>query len=231
MSKPILPDHLTEKISTMINAGLSTIDIYDEIIEEASPHEESEDQVTGCISSIRSKATLKNKNIKNYPEKKLTIPAGKNFDTNPHSDNIKQLNTVMSENKFKSLCDPVVMDILQNYEQFKLVESANNVSGFHNPPFDFIAFKGKTPYLIAFKGSLNSFNSPGETQKRRLKELMSHFEGLKLALIQVRINTGEYRIFYNNEINLFFDGRKISIAPVVHWIDGKLNKSDCRCLT
>jgi hypothetical protein len=130
----------------------------------------------------------------------------------------------MPEKRFENLCEPVVMDILQNYEGFKLVESANNVSGFHNPPFDYFAFKGKTPYIIEFKGSLNSFNSPGETQKRRIKELMSQIEGLKLALIQVRFNTGEYRIFYNNEMNLFFDGRKVSIAPVVDWIYGKLDR-------
>jgi hypothetical protein len=224
MSKPILPDALREKISTMIDAGLSTIDIYDEIIEEASPHVESEEQVTGCISSIRGKVTLKNKNIKKYPEKKIVIPPRKSFDTKPHVDNIKQLNTVMPEKRFENLCEPVVVDILQNYEGFKLVESANNVSGFHNPPFDYFAFKGKTPYIIEFKGSLNSFNSPGETQKRRIKELMSQIEGLKLALIQVRFNTGEYRIFYNNEMNLFFDGRKVSIAPVVDWIYGKLDR-------
>jgi len=224
MPKPILPDDLRIKIATLIDNGLSTIDIYDDIIEEAAPHAESEDQVTKCISSIRGKVTLKNKNIKTYPEKKITIPGRKTFDSKPHTDNIKQLNTVMPEKKFESLCEPVVMDILQNYEGFKLVESANNVSGFHNPPFDFFAFKGKTPYIIEFKGSLNSFNSPGETQKRRIKELMSHIDGLKLALIQVRINTGEYRIFYNNEMNLFFDGRKVSIAPVVEWIAGKLDR-------
>ena len=226
MSKPILPDTLSNKIEAMICNGLSTIDIYDQIIDEAAMHAESEELVIKCISSIRGKLTLKNKNIKVYPEKKITIPAAKKFNTDPHIDNIKQLNTVMPQKKFESLCEPVVMDILQNYEQFKLVESANNVSGFDNPPFEFFAFKGKTPYIIASKGSLNSFNSPGETQKRRLKELMSHFEGLKLAFIQVRINTGEYRIFYNNETNLFFDGRKISIAPLVQWIDGKLNKTD-----
>ncbi len=224
MPKPILPDQLREKISTLIDHGLSTIDIYDQVIDEAAIHAESDEQVTRCISSIRGKVTLKNKNIKIYPEKKITVPGRKPFDANPHTDNIKQLNTVMPEKKFESLCEPVVMDILQNYEGFKLVESANNVSGFHNPPFDFFAFKGKTPYIIEFKGSLNSFNSPGETQKRRIKELMSQIDGLKLALIQVRINTGEYRIFYNNEMNLFFDGRKVSIAPVVEWIDGKLDR-------
>ncbi len=226
MSKPILPDILSNKIEAMICDGISTIEIYDQVIDEVAIHVESEEQVIRCISSIRGKASLKNKNIKTYPEKKLTIPARKNFDTKPHTYNIKQLNTVMPEKKFESLCEPVVIDILQNYEGFKLVESANNVSGFHNPLFDFFAFKGKTPYIIEFKGSLNSFNSPGEMQKRRIKELMSHIDGLKLALIQLRINTGEYRIFYNNEINLFFDGRKVSIAPVIEWIEGKLKKTD-----
>lgn len=224
MPKLILPDHLREQITNLITQGMSTIDIYDLVTDEAALNTESEEQVTRCISSIRSKVTFNNKNIKPVIEKNTNIPACKSFDTAKHIDTIEQLNRVMPEKKFQRICEPVVADILQNYEGFKRIESAGDIPGFHNPPFDFLAFKGKTPYIIECKVSLNSFTSPGETQKRRLKELMSHFDGLKLAFVQVRISTGEYRIFNNNEINLFFDGRKVSIAPVVEWIDRWLNR-------
>jgi hypothetical protein len=57
-----------------------------------------------------------------------------------------------------------------------------------------------------------------------MKEVIAHVDGLNIALLQIIINTGEYRIFYNDEMNLFFDGKKISVKPVVDWIKSKLTK-------
>ena len=45
MPKPILPDDLRLKISTLIEYGLSTIDIYDQMIDEAAIHTELDGQV------------------------------------------------------------------------------------------------------------------------------------------------------------------------------------------
>lgn len=226
MPNHILPDDITEQISLMISSGMSTIDIYDRIFDQSALVSESEELVLKLISSIKSKITFNNKNIKPFPERKLVIPSIKKFDTDPHSDIINRLNRVITEKRFESLCKPIVLDILQNNEGFTKAESAENIPGFDKPPFDYLAFKGKTPYLIECKVALNSFNSPGETDKRRIKELMSQIDGLKMAIIQVRVNTGEYRIFFNNETDLFFDRRKVSVAPVIEWIESKMKKPE-----
>jgi hypothetical protein len=56
--------------------------------------------------------------------------------------------------------------------------------------------------VIEFKGSLKSFNHPGETQKRRMRELLERIEGLNAALIQVKIETRQYRMFYGRELDV-----------------------------
>jgi len=223
MSKPILPDHLRKKIIDLFEQGFSSVEIYDEVYEEAMPYVESEEQYGRCISSIKGKVTLKQK-AKITPVKKQKIPCRKKFDIKQDPDITAQLSGTLTGRQIEKLCEPVAIDILKNFEGFKKIESSNNVSGFHNPPFDFFAFKKGKPFIIEFKGSLNTFNSPGETQKRRMKEVLGLIDGLNIALLQVIINTGEYRIFYNDEMDLFFDGKKISVKPVVDWIKSKLTK-------
>jgi len=90
MPKQILPDHLREQVTNLITRGMSTIDIYDLVIDEAALNTESEEQVIRCISSIRSKVTFNNKNIKPVIEKNNNIPARKSFDTAKHIDTIEQ---------------------------------------------------------------------------------------------------------------------------------------------
>ncbi len=68
----------------------------------------------------------------------------------------------------------------------------------------FFALKDSTPYIIEAKTSLKNFISPGETQKRRLKEVMDRVENLNIAILQIRLGPGEFRIFYNDDTNLFF---------------------------
>ena len=131
----------------------------------------------------------------------------------------------MIERKFGNLCEDIVIDILENYEGFKNTENANKAPHFHNPPFDFFAFKGGKPFVIEFKGSLNNYHPLGETQKRRLKELLKRIRRLNVALLQVKLNAAEYRIFYNDDMNLFFDGKKVSINPVIEWIETKPDES------
>ncbi|MDM8539218.1 hypothetical protein QUF70_20885, partial [Desulfobacterales bacterium HSG17] len=84
------------------------------------------------------------------------------------------------------------------------------------------------PYMIEFKGSLNNFNAPGETQKKRLKELLERIEELHIALIQIKLNKSEYRIFYNDEMNLFFDGKQMPLEPVEEWLRHQIEKKQDR---
>ena len=125
---------------------------------------------------------------------------------------------------FESSCEEIVVDILKNYEGFTSIESANEASSFTNPPFDFFGVKKGKPFIIEFKGSLQSFNSPGETQKRRLKELLDRIEDLNIALIQVNLKTAKYRILYNDQLSIFFDGRKMPLEPIEKWVRQRMNK-------
>jgi hypothetical protein len=138
---------------------------------------------------------------------------------------IDQLSPDVIGSEFENLCGGIVIDILENYEGFKHSENANKAPHLHNPPFDFFAFKGSKPFVIEFKGSLDNYHPPGETQKRRLRELLKRMGRLNIALLQGKINTAEYRIFYNDAVNLFFDGKKVSINPVAEWVRKRLDKA------
>jgi hypothetical protein len=105
-----------------------------------------------------------------------------------------------------------------NYEGFTDIIDSNDVKGFHNPPFDFLAFRGDKPFIIEFKGSLDNFNSPGETQNRRMLKILKRIKDLNIALLQVKLKKSQYRILYNRELELFFDGREAPLEPVVEWI-------------
>jgi hypothetical protein len=142
-------------------------------------------------------------------------PKPKSFDTTKHQKMIKKLDANMSELEFERASEVVVYDILQNYEGFARVEKGPDYRG---TPFDFFGFKDGAPYMIEFKGSLKSFNAPGETQKRRLKEILNVIEGLNVALLQAKLLKGQYRIFYNEEMEILFRKRHAQIEPIVDWI-------------
>jgi hypothetical protein len=138
-------------------------------------------------------------------------PKPKQFDVDKHSESISELTENMSEKKFEKSCESVALDILRNYEGFEGVEKGPK---FQGTPFDFFGYKNGTPYIIEFKGSLNHFHTPGETQKRRLTELLKNIEGLKVALLQVKLSKGQYRIFYDDDMEILFRGRKASLKKI-----------------
>jgi len=113
---------------------------------------------------------------------------------------------------YKKVCTDIVIDILANYEGFTKVENGPN---FRGRLFDFFGFKDGEPHMIAFKGSLNSFNHPGETQKRRLLQVLDRITGLKAARIQVKVRDGKYRFYNNEQRAILFYGPKMPIKPIV----------------
>ena len=125
----------------------------------------------------------------------------------------------MSEKEFEQACEPVALDILQNYENFERVEKGPNFGG---TLFDFFGFKDGSFYIIELKSSLNHFNAPGETQKRRLKELIKSIKGIKIALLQVKLNKGVYRIFFNEDMEVLFQERRVPLEPIQDWIKKRL---------
>ena len=143
----------------------------------------------------------------------------KEFDARKHKKVISQLREHMDLKKFEEMCYPIAKDILQNYEGFERVEKGPE---FQGTPFDFFGFKSDGPYIIEFKGSLNYFNSPGETEKWRMQELLNRVECLKTALLQVKLKKAQYRILYNEEMGYLFHGPKASIEPIEKWIKDRL---------
>lgn len=142
----------------------------------------------------------------------ITRPTAKRFDSSKYSRVIANLSKNMSEVEFERLSEVVVPDILENYENFNRVIKGQN---FRGTPFDFLGFKKGKPYIIEFKGALRSFNTPGETQKRRLQKVLDRVEGLLVALLQVKLEKSHYRIFYEEEIELLFKGTMAPIEPII----------------
>jgi len=149
----------------------------------------------------------------------MSRPKPKEFDVDKHSESISKLTENMSEKEFEQACEPVALNILQNYENFERVEKGPNFGG---TPFDFFGFKDGSFYIIELKSSLNHFNAPGETQKRRLKELLKSIKGIKIALLQVKLNKGEYRIFFNEDMEVLFQERRVPLEPIQDWIKKRL---------
>ncbi len=145
----------------------------------------------------------------------ISRPTPKQFDNAKYQNLIRGLSENMSELEFEGSLEVVAYDILENYEGFEKVEKGPK---FRGTPFDFFGFKNGEPYIIEFKGSLKRFNSPGEIQKRRMREVLFLTEGLNLALLQVKLRKGEYRIFYKEEMEILFQRREVPIKPIITWI-------------
>ena len=139
----------------------------------------------------------------------------KDFDTKEYEEIIKKLSPHMDLREFEELCSPIATDILQNYEGFERVEKGPKFTG---TPFDFFGFKNGEPYIIEFKGSLRYFHTPAETEKRRMRELLNKIQGLQIALLQVKLGEAQYRILYNDEMNILFYGGKAPFEPIETWI-------------
>jgi hypothetical protein len=239
---PILPDDLRAKVIDFFLEGKSTLEVYDLIYDEAITLVESEAQLAHCLRRLKGVASKrlggpKQKEPHNCTQKvvasqrdwefkdtdrgTLIPPSQRTFDHTKHMHIINSLSETMLGKDFERACQPIVLDILKQ-EGFSNLLDSNNVRGFHNPPFDFLGFKDGKVFIIEFKGSLASFNSPGETQKRRIQELRRRIENLNVALLQVKLKAGKYRLLCNHELDLLFDGREIPLDPVVAWIQEQI---------
>jgi hypothetical protein len=218
MTKTVLPEPLRLKIIEFYQEGMSSLDIYDLVYEDTLKHVSSEKQLSKCLSSLKGKATFLSGEKKETKTSSILPPKQKIFDNTKHLNIISSLSESILGKDFEKLCHPIVIDILTNYEGFTDIIDSNNVDSFHNPPFDFFGFRDGKPFIIEFKGSLENFNSPGETQKRRMQELLSRVKDLNIALLQVKVRKGQYRILCNQEMDLLFDGREIPLDPVIDWL-------------
>jgi hypothetical protein len=223
MKDGILPKDIRLKIIGLFNAGLSSLEVYDQVCEEALRHVASDNQLLRCISRLRCEANNRTGEKEELKSESTASPKPKTFDNTKHMHIINSLCATMPGKDFEKACHPIVFDILKNYEGFCDIVDSNDVKGFHNPPFDFLGFKDDKAFIIEFKGSLENFNSPGETQKRRMQELLKQIKDLNIALLQVSLRNGRYRIMYNREMDLLFDAREVSLEPVVKWILARIS--------
>ena len=77
MPKPILPESLREKIANLFEQGLSSVEIYDAVIEVSKPYVKSHEQLMRCLSSIKGKVILKRKRKKTIQVKRFNVPRQK----------------------------------------------------------------------------------------------------------------------------------------------------------
>ncbi|MFO7785238.1 MAG: hypothetical protein ACQET7_15040 [Thermodesulfobacteriota bacterium] len=89
---------------------------------------------------------------------------------------------------------------------------------FRGTPFDLFGFWNDRSYIIELKCSLVGFNHPGEIQKIRLQELLRRIEGLGAALLQLELSSAKYRIFYDDQLDLLFRGKKMPLGVIEMWI-------------
>ncbi len=148
-------------------------------------------------------------------------PPPRTFDNGKFKQLIGQLPDRMTELEFDRACEPVIFDILKNYERFEIVEHGPEYWG---RPFDFLGFRKGLPYVIEFNGGLDSFGKPDPDQRARLHELLHRVEGLNIALLQINLKKGLYRLLYNDEMERLLDGEKAAIEPIADWLEKRLAK-------
>ena len=151
--------------------------------------------------------------------KALKKPQPKKFNSRKYKNAISKLRKNTPGRVIEKSCEKIAIDILRNYEGFKKVKKGPDFTG---TPFDFFGFKDGVPYIIEMKCSLKTFNTPGETQKRRMQELLKKVRGLKVALLQIKLRKSEYRIFYHDDMQILFKGREAPIEPIVEWVRERL---------
>jgi hypothetical protein len=143
----------------------------------------------------------------------------KEFDTKKHEEIIRKLYPHMDFKEFEKICSPIAKDILQNYEGFENVEKGPQFTG---TPFDFFGFKNAEPYIIELKCSLRYFNTPRETQKRRMQDLLNKIKDLRIALLQIKVRKAKYRMLYNDEMDILFNGPEAPLEPIEKWLRDRM---------
>jgi len=55
-----------------------------------------------------------------------------------------------------------------------------------------------------------------------MRELLRRIDYLNIALLQLKLNKGQYRIFYDKEMEILFNGTKAPFEPIEAWIRERL---------
>jgi hypothetical protein len=150
----------------------------------------------------------------------MKIPRPKKFSEKKYKKKINKLRKNMPSRVIEKSSEIIAIDILTNYEEFTRIEKGPD---FQGTPFDFFGFKDSKPHIIELKSSLRYFGSPGETQKRRMKELLKKIRGLRASVLQIALKKGQYRILYHEDVkNLLFQDKGVPIEPIKEWIKERI---------
>ena len=215
MAKTILPEVIRDAIKELVGKGYKRDAVLKLINAEAQKYVESDKQLMRCIVSIERTVPEILKKTKTYP----TPPAPKDFDPKPYLQILTKFNRHTPNRKIEEEGTKIAVDILTKYENFKKVEKGPDFAG---TPFDLFGHKKSEPFIIELKCSLHNFQYPGEIQKKRMKELLKNVKGLHVALLQLKLKKSEYRIFYEDQMDLLFYGSKMPLAPIEAWIRERL---------
>lgn len=217
MGNTVLPGTLIKKIIALKSKETSFNEILASVREEAQSYVKSDDQLARCVQAI----------LRNADEPQPKPIPDNIFQT--YQDLFKDLREDLDPKVFEEKAEPIVKALLA-HEGFQKIFNANTESGYMNPPFDFLGFKEGIPYMIEFKGSLEHFNAPGETQKRRLHELKENISKLHVGLLQIAFSggkegKGEYRFLVEEEMDHLFTGYQIPLEKLENWINEQIKKS------
>lgn len=144
------------------------------------------------------------------------------FDSKKYQVIIKRIRKNTSPRRIEELCSKIAIGILVDHEGFKRIEKGPDFVG---TPFDFFGYKNKTPYIIELKASLRSFNLPSETQRKRMRTILNKFRILNVALLQMKIKEGTYKILYNEELKRLFRKKDAPYSLIEEWISKRIAKT------
>jgi hypothetical protein len=211
MGRSILPETIREEIIDLFRKGYTRDSVFQFERDEAQPYVNSDVQLKRCIGRIEQV-------VPDTPDVRIVFPVApksKPFDPKPYLKTIAGVTKNTPLKEIERVGALVAKNILMKYEGFKDIK---DVPDFAGTPFDLFGFKKKEPFIIELKASLNSFNYPGEIQKQRMQNLLKRIEGLHVALIQLKFKRAEYRVFYDNQMDLLFYGSKMPLGPIENWI-------------
>jgi hypothetical protein len=223
--EPLLQYPVKVRIWSLIRQGKLTQQICEKVYGEARPFVKSKKQLARCIAAIRvtyKKGRTPILTTKYEPEEgDITIPRPQEFPTEKFREEISKVRPGMLGRDLEKSSRAIARHILTKLEKFTGLEDGPNKRG---TPFDFFGFKNGVPYIIEMKSSLHHFNVAGLAQKRRMRELLHQIPKLKVALIQIAVKEGRYRIFSDEQVKgLLFADREAAINPIRQWIEDRIN--------
>lgn len=215
MPSPELSDSFQEEIRTLLSKGYTIEAVWRFVKDEGAKYADSGAALKKSIENISKRMPGACPCSKALP----APPAPASFDSRPYASVLKKVYKGMPNRDLEARGKEVGMDLLAKKEGFSGVCEG---PAFRGTPFDLFGFKEGKPYVVELKCSLVGFHHPGEIQKVRLQELMRRIQGLGAGLLQLNLSDMNYRLFYDEQLDLLFHGKRMPLGPIESWIRERL---------